>query len=153
MWWTYGWVDGQPVLERRSEALNAAIPAIANGLGNSLGDAAGIALVGLGLARLFCGKDAFDRWHWGVFAVLFIWFVGENILVELSVYHGQMGGNARLSWAPLSPLGPWWNPVIFELAGRAVHFQNQLPWVLMTPILYGLAIKCKRRWPATANTG
>jgi len=151
IWWTYGWVDGQAVTARRPEALNVAIPPLLNWLGNSLGDAAGIALLGLGLARWICGRHAFDRWRWTVFGVLLSWFVAQNLLVELFVYHGQVGGEARLSWAPLSPFGPWWNPVLFELDGRTVRFQNQLPWALMTPLLYGLAIRCRRRWPSDAS--
>jgi hypothetical protein len=145
LWWTYGWPDGQSILLRRPEAMNEAVPLLANGVCNALGDAFGIAVVGLGLARVICGKAAFDRWNWGVFTVLFVWFVGENIVVELTVYHGQIAVEALIAWAPLSPFGSWWNPILFEIAGRSVHLQTQMPWVLMTPILYALAIYLKRR--------
>jgi hypothetical protein len=145
-WWTYGWAGGESIAERRGAAMNAAIPPLANGLGNALGDAFGIALVGLGLARIFCGKAAFDSWKWSVAAVLFIWFVGENILVELTVYQAQVGQGEMVSWAPLSPFASWWNPTV-QIQGRGIHLQNQLPWVLMTPLLYALAIACKRQWP------
>jgi hypothetical protein len=37
-------------------------------------------------------------------------------------------------------LGSYYNPTLFEIYGRPVTFQSQLTWVLMTPIVYLLAI-------------
>ena len=39
IWYTYGWIDGDPVWERRPDALNAAIPYQINWILNSLYDA------------------------------------------------------------------------------------------------------------------
>lgn len=49
LWFTYGWVAGDPVDARRAAALNAAIPIHANWLLNSLADAGSIACFGLWL--------------------------------------------------------------------------------------------------------
>lgn len=146
-WFAYGWGGGASIAERRSVLMNEAIPPWFNGVGNAMGDAFGIAVIGLFLVLLVCGKTAFDRWEWSAFAVLFIWFVGENILIELTVYQAQLTSGAAISWAPLSPFGAWWNPQLLDIGGRTVHLQTQLPWVVMTPILYWLAIACKRQWP------
>jgi hypothetical protein len=78
--------------------------------------------------------------------VLLIWFVGQNLLVELFIYQQQLAEGLRLSWAPLIPTGPWYNPIIFEIDGRTVQLQTQLPWLLMTPIYYFLLINIYRRF-------
>lgn len=75
-----------------------------NGVANAMGEAFGIAVIGLLLVLLVCGKTAFDRWKWSAFTVLLVWFVGENILIELTVYQGQLTGGTVISWA-LSPFG------------------------------------------------
>jgi hypothetical protein len=147
IWLTYGLVDGLDVNSRRPEALIQAIPIHINWILNSLGDAAAVGLSGVLLVWLCYGKTgrAFERWHWGAFTVFLLWFVGQNLLVELYVYQEQLAQGYRLSWAPLIPTGPWYNPTIFELAGRSVQLQTQLPWILMTPIYYYLLIRLYRR--------
>jgi len=148
IWLTYGLVDGLDVDSRRPAALSAAIPMHINWILNSLGDAAAIGLTGVLLVWLCYGKSdrAFTHWHWGAFLVLLIWFVGQNLLVELFIYQQQLAEGLRLSWAPLIPTGPWYNPVILELDGRTVQLQTQLPWLLMTPIYYLLLIRIYRRF-------
>jgi hypothetical protein len=66
--------------------------------------------------------------------------------VELYIYQQQLAGGLRLSWAPLIPTGPWFNPVVIDLGGRAVQLQTQWPWLLMTPIYYWLLIRIYRRF-------
>jgi len=147
IWFTYGLVGGQNVGDRRPEALNRAIPQNINWLLNSLGDSVSICSVGLLLVWFFYDFDTipFESWRWGAFVILFIWFVGQNIYVELIVYHDQLNDNeTSLSWAPLSPAGPWWNPTLFKIGGKSVKFQTQIPWILMTPIFYWLVIICYR---------
>jgi hypothetical protein len=148
IWLTYGLVDGLDVSSRRPEALNNAIPMHINWILNSLGDAAGVGLVGVLLVWLCYGKSsrAFEQWHWGAFTIFLLWFIGQNLLVELFVYQDQLAEGFRLSWAPLIPTGPWYNPTLLDLNGSTVQLQTQLPWLLMTPIFYLLLIRIYRRY-------
>ena len=148
VWLTYGLVDGLDVDSRRPMALSAAIPIHINWVLNSLADASVIGLTGVLLVWLFYGRsdDAFMQWRWGAFAVLLVWFVGQNLFVELTIYQQQLAEGLRLSWAPLIPTGPWFNPVVFDLGGRTAQLQTQLPWLLMTPIYYLLLIRIYRRF-------
>ena len=83
----------------------------------------------------------FTRWRWGAFVILLIWFVGQNLFVELYIYQEQLAEGLRLSWAPLIPTGPWYNPTLFEFSGRTIQLQTQWPWVLMTPLYYWVLIR------------
>lgn len=142
IWLTFGLVDGLNVNARRPDALSSAIPMPINWLLNSLADAS-ICLFGTLLVWLAFGRSStpFQRWHWGAFCILALWFIGQNLWVELYVYQTQLAEGLRLSWAPLIPTGPWFNPMLFELQGRTVQLQTQLPWVLMTPLYYWLLIR------------
>lgn len=146
LWFTYGWVDGMDVDARRPQALQQAIPIHINWLVNSLVDA-WICLVGTFLVWLAggCTSRHFRRWHWGAFAVLAAWFIGQNLWVELTIYHTQLAAGLALSWAPLAPTGPWFNPAI-AVGGASVQLQTQLPWLLMTPLFYGLLLRLYRRY-------
>ena len=64
----------------------------------------------------------------------------QNIYVEAYFYHMQLGLNGDLSWAPLQPLGSWYNPVLFKISENPITFQSQSSWVIMTPIIYCLSI-------------
>ena len=141
LWLTYGLFDGLPVSERRSDALNCAIPQDLNWVLNSLGDVF-IVWIGLFLVKKIFNKtiNPFEKWNLSVFIVFLFWFVGQNIYVEVFIYHLQLGVSGDLSWGPLMPLGSYYNPTLFEIYGRPVTFQSQLTWVLMTPIVYLLAI-------------
>jgi hypothetical protein len=147
LWFTYGWAAGDPVHARRAAALNQAIPTHVNWLLNSLADAGSIALGGLLLVWLLFGRDGriFRRWHWGVFGVLLIAFLGQNVLVELFLYHDQLAEGKALSWAPLAPTAPWFNPTLLEFRERTLTLQGQLPWLLMTPLFYALVLRFARR--------
>jgi hypothetical protein len=91
---------------------------------------------------------AFKQWKWPALAVLFAFFVGQNVYVEYMI-HEQVKPGLPLSWAPLIPTGPWFNFVLFEIDGRAITFQTQLPWVLMVPIFSALVFWCHGRSEAT----
>ena len=147
LWFTYGWIDGDPVNIRRSEALNQWIPLHINWLLNSMADAGTISLGGLWLMWKFSGKNnqVFQVWNWSAFSILFIWCITQNIFVELFLYHDQLSEGKSLSWAPLAPTGQFFNPLLFEFNGRSVMFQTQLPWLIMAPILYKLTILFARR--------
>ena len=147
IWFTFGLWGGAPVGERRPPVMNLAIPQYANWALNSLADAAAICLVGLLLVRLIYVRrpTPFREWRWGAFMVLLLWFVLQNLLVELFIYQAQLALSFRLSWAPLAPTGPWWNPILFSVYGRTVQLQTQIPWVLMAPIFYFIVLECYRR--------
>ena len=146
LWFTYGWIDGDPVNVRRSEVLNTWIPIHLNWLLNSLADAGTISMGGLWLMWKFSKQDiqVFEQWNWGAFSILLIWCITQNLFVELFLYHDQLSEGKSLSWAPLAPTGQFFNPLLFEFNGRSVMFQTQLPWLIMAPILYKLTISAAR---------
>ena len=148
LWFTYGWIDGDPVNIRRSEALNQWIPLHINWLLNSMADAGTISLGGLWLMWKFSGKNnqVFQAWNWSAFSILFIWCITQNIFVELFLYHDQLSEGKSLSWAPLAPPGQFFNPLLFEFNERSVMLQTQLPWLIISPILYIAAIAMARKY-------
>lgn len=147
LWFTYGWIDGDPVNVRRSEVLNTWIPMHLNWLLNSLADAGTISMGGLWLMWKYNKQNiqVFEQWNWGAFSILLIWCITQNLFVELFLYHDQLSEGKSLSWAPLAPTGQFFNPLLFEFNGRSVMFQTQLPWLIMAPILYKLTILLARR--------
>ena len=147
LWFTYGWIDGDPVNVRRSEVLNTWIPMHLNWLLNSLADAGTISMGGLWLMWKYSKQNiqVFQQWNWGAFSILLIWCITQNLFVELFLYHDQLSEGKSLSWAPLAPTGQFFNPLLFEFNGRSVMFQTQLPWLIMAPILYKLTILLARR--------
>ena len=98
--------------------------------------------IGIFLVKRFYRNrpSPFLGWKWGAFFILFIWFIAQNIYVEAFFYHLQLGSNGDLSWAPLQPLGSWYNPTLFEIGGNPITFQSQSSWAIMTPIVYYLLI-------------
>ena len=141
LWFTYGWVDGACVNLRRADILSYYIPININWLLNSLGDAGAICLGGLFIAHKIYKNDSFlHKWDWKAFSMLLFIFLLQNILVEVYLYHDQLAEGKPLSWAPLSPLGNMFNPILLTLSDRTVMFQNQVPWILTTPIFYILLL-------------
>ena len=138
IWFTFGWLDGDPVDIRRSAALNAWLPKNINWLLNSMGDAGAVLLGGFWLMWLTHNKDNLDflEWKWSAFIVLLAWCIGQNILVEMFLYHDQLAEGKSLSWAPLSPLGPYFNPILFEFNNRTIMLQSQMPWLILPWFFY-----------------
>ena len=138
IWFTFGWLDGDPVDIRRSAALNTWLPKNINWLMNSMGDAGAVLLGGFWLMWLTHNKDnsVFLEWKWSAFIVLLAWCIGQNILVEMFLYHDQLAGGKPLSWAPLSPLGPYFNPILFEFNNRTIMLQSQMPWLILPWFFY-----------------
>ena len=147
LWFNYGLVAGDSVNIRRAEVLNQMIPLHFNGLLNSLADAGTICCGTLLLVWLLMGRQSstYRQWRWSVFVLLGTIFIGQNIMVEMFLYHDQLAKGTRLSWAPLSPLGPWFDPILFEFNDRTIRLSSQLPWLLMTPLIYGGLIKTLNR--------
>ena len=147
LWFAYGWVDGDPINIRRSEALNQWIPIHINWLLNSMADAGTISLGGLWLMWRYSGKNnqVFQQWSWSAFSILLMWCITQNLFVELFLYHDQLSFGKSLSWAPLAPTGQFFNPLLFEFNERSVMFQTQLPWLIMSPILYRAVITMARK--------
>ena len=139
LWINYGLLNGEEVNLRRSEALSCAIPMNINWIVNSLGDTGivwfGILLVGW----IFRNKESFKKFYWSVFLLLFAWFMFQNILVEIVIYHHQVGGNALLSWAPMMPLGSWFNPKLQVIGDRTVALQTQSAWIIGSFVFYYLS--------------
>ena len=138
LWFTYGWWAGDPVHLRRAADLNAAIPTHLNWILNSLADAGSICLFGVWMTWRVFGRDGgvLRQWHWGAFTLLMVWFLGQNIGVEMFLYHDQLAEGKPLSWAPLAPTGPWLNPTLFAFRDRTITLQGQIPWLLMGPLFY-----------------
>jgi len=140
IWFTYGLIDGDNVNLRRASVLSLIIPIHLNWLLNSLADAGTICLGGLYLSWLVLKKNnnIFYKWNWKCFFILLTFNIFQNIFVEMYLYHDQLNIGKPLSWAPMSPLGPWINPKLFIFNDRTIFFQNQVPWFIMTPIFYKL---------------
>jgi|TARA_B100001094_G_scaffold331651_1_gene400727 hypothetical protein len=138
LWFTYGWLDGDAVNIRRSEALNTWLPKNINWLMNSIGDAGAVLCVGVWLMWITHKKDpvVFKKWKWSAFSIFLIWCIGQNILVEMFVYHDQLADDKLLSWAPLSPFGPYFNPILFEFNDRSIMLQSQMPWLILPWFFY-----------------
>jgi len=147
LWFNYGWMDGDSVNIRRSAALNTWLPQNINWLMNSLADAGTIGLGGLYLTWLLCNRDnaIFITWSWRAFSIFMLWCVGQNIGVEMFLYHDQLAEGNILSWAPLAPLGSYVNPELIEFNGRRIMLQTQIPWLILPPIIYYLAIFLKKK--------
>ena len=148
LWFTYGWIDGAAVNLRRSDALNNWLPRDINWLMNSLGDAGAVLLGGFWIMWISAYKDQriFLKWNWKAFSILMIWCIGQNILVEMFLYHDQLAAGKPLSWAPLSPLGPYFNPVLLEFNNRTLMLQSQIPWLLLPALIYKIVIKINIRF-------
>ena len=147
LWFTYGIYAGDPVDLRRSEILNLYIPKNINWLMNSLADAGTISLGGILITGkiLGLGRAVFNRWNLAAFIILLAWCIGQNILVEMFLYFDQLSVGKDLSWAPLAPTGPWLNPVLFQFNDRTITLHGQIPWLLMTPILYMITMYFGRK--------
>ena len=143
IWFTYGLINGESVIERRADVLNQWIPLHLNWILNSLADAGTVCLGGLYLMWVLNNKEQsiFLKWRWGPFLILLAWCIGQNVLVELFLYYDQLSEGKNLSWAPLIPTGNIYNPLIFEFNGRSVMFQTQLPWIILPPFLYMTVVK------------
>ena len=141
IWINFGLFDGDPVNLRRSTALSCALPINVNWLINSFADT-GIVWLGIILVTWVYRYNSkpFNQFKWLAFSILFGWFMTQNILVETIIYYNQVGGGALLSWAPLMPFGPWWNPIILSFGERDVTFQSQSAWLIATPIFYKISI-------------
>jgi len=142
LWFNYGIFAGDPVELRRSEVLNQFLPKNINWLMNSLADAGTICLGGILLTGklLGSGRSVFNQWNTGAFLILLAWCIGQNIFVEMFLYYDQLSVGKDLSWAPLAPTGPWFNPILFQYGDRTITLHGQIPWLLMTPILYKLTM-------------
>ena len=138
LWFTYGWLDGDAVNIRRSEALNTWLPKNINWLMNSIGDAGAILCGGVWLMWITHKKDpiVFKKWKWSAFSIFLIWCIGQNIFVEMFLYHDQLADDKLLSWAPLSPFGPYFNPILFEFNDRSIMLQSQMPWLILPWFFY-----------------
>ena len=147
LWFTYGLYAGDPVDLRRSGILNQFIPKNINWLMNSLADAGTISLGGILLTGKLMGSDrrVFNEWNVGAFLILVIWCIGQNIFVEMFLYYDQLSVGKDLSWAPLAPTGPWINPILFQYGDRTITLHGQVPWLLMTPILYFITMHFGRK--------
>jgi len=147
IWFTYGFINGDNVDLRRAEVLSKLIPININWLLNSLADAGTICLGGLYLTWILMRKNSkiFYVWNWKCFFILLVICLCQNIVVELYLYHDQLSIGKSMSWAPLSPMGPWFNPILFEYNDRTIFLQNQMPWLLTAPIFYAFLIYCNNK--------
>ena len=114
---------------------------------NSVGDAGAVVMGGLWIMWRYAKKDlsVFTKWRWDAFAVLMIWCIGQNIFVEMFLYHDQLSEGKALSWAPLSPLGPYLNPVLFEFNNRTLMLQSQIPWLILPAFIYKAVIALNKK--------
>ncbi len=147
LWFTYGWVNGDSVSNRRSNFLNTMIPQDINWILNSMADAGTISIGGIILIWLIFKKQShfFESWNWKYFTALLIFALSQNILVELFLYFDQLSIGKQISWAPFSPLGNFLNPLLYSYSDRSIMLQTQIPWLIMTPLLYGYVVLSYKR--------
>jgi hypothetical protein len=79
-------------------------------------------------------------------------FIAQNLFVEMFLYHDQLAEGKSLSWAPLVPTGPWFNPTLFRFGERTITLQGQMPWLIMAPLFYAAVIREARRDDAERAT-
>ena len=139
IWFTYGLLDGQPVTERRPEPLNRSMPLHINWLLNSLSDGT-ICMIGVLIIYLASKEAGLREWRWKAALPCLAWFVAQNLVVEMVIYSVQLAEGVRISWAPLSPAGPYWNPTLFRIGGASCSFQAQVPWLVMWPVFYSVLL-------------
>ena len=146
LWVNYGILNGDEVTLRRSEALSCAIPLHINWLANSLADT-GIVWFAIILVFLLFPKQAenYHKFSLFFFTLFFVWFMGQNFIVETIIYHNQVGGDALLSWAPLMPLGSFFNPTLISFGEREITLQSQSAWLIGTPLFYFMSIYFYKR--------
>ena len=89
-----------------------------------MGDAGAVLCGGVWLMWITHKKDpiVFKKWKWSAFSIFLIWCIGQNILVEMFLYHDQLADDKLLSWAPLSPFGPYFpkrGPIIMAPVNAA----------------------------------
>ena len=125
IWVNFGLVDGDPVNFRRSDAMTCAIPMEINWLVNSLADT-GIIWFAIILVYWILPERAvtYEKFQLMSLFVFFTWFMGQNFLVEAVIYHNQVGGDAVISWAPLMPFGPYFNPTLINFGERNITLQS-----------------------------
>jgi len=87
---------------------------------------------------------------WQSALLCFLWFILQNIAVEMVIYSGQLAEGTEISWAPMAPTGPYWNPTLFRIGDSRCSLQAQLPWLLMTPVFFFILHWQYRREQATA---
>jgi len=84
LWFTYGWINGDSVSNRRSDSLNTIIPQDINWLLNSMADAGAISIGGIVLIWLIFKKQShfFESWNWQYFIALLTFTLSQNILLR-----------------------------------------------------------------------
>jgi hypothetical protein len=144
---TYGLFDGFDVNERRSLFMSTMIPMDINWLVNSLADAGTICIGGILILSFISKFDdkLFLHWNWNYFLILMLFTLSQNIFVEMFLYFDQISIGKPLSWAPFSPFGASFNPELININNRSIQLQTQMPWIIMTPILYAYSIVSYRR--------
>ena len=141
IWVNFGLVDGDPVNFRRSDAMTCAIPMEINWLVNSLADT-GIIWFAIILVYWILPERAltYEKFQLMSLFIFFTWFMGQNFLVEAVIYHNQVGGDAAISWAPLMPFGPYFNPTLINFGERNITLQSQSAWIIGTIVFYLISI-------------
>ena len=66
--------------------------------------------------------------------------MGQNFLVEAVIYHNQVGGDAVISWSPLMPFGPYFNPTLINFGERDITLQSQSAWIIGTIVFYSISV-------------
>ena len=90
-------------------------------------------------------SESVRSFRWSGLVTAFIWFMFQNVFVEMVVYRNQLSGQ-KISWAPLTPLGSWVNPTIFTIGTSTCTLQGQMPWLIMTPVFYFVLLLEYRRF-------
>jgi len=116
-----------------------------------MGDDGTICMVGMAITWLVSREDGLRRVRWQSVLICSLWFLLQNIAVEMVIYSGQLAEGTEISWAPMAPNGPYWNPTLFRIGDSRCSLQAQLPWLFMIPIFYAILNWQYRRDAARAG--
>lgn len=90
----------------------------------------GLFLIGVWIVRVFCPLPRFKQFKVKELAVFMIYGQISSLMVEISSVVND-------GWVYVAD--HWWNPVLFELAGRPITLLPQLIW-LAAPVVYYLVL-------------
>ena len=123
MWMSYGLVNGKSVEEREknnNNTLNMVLMSLGDGL---------MGVLQIFVAYKICGKNAFTKWNWKAFSIIFTIGIIQNLLVTALIY--QKINNQEISWAPLMPIP------------ATGIIQIQEPWIIQPFIIYAILLATK----------
>lgn len=99
----------------------------------------GLLMLGVLLVRWLCRAPWFTKFRWSELLVLLAWGAMQELAVEL-----MSTGSSGWAFIPR-----WWNPSMFKFNGADITLIPQLIWVAAPVIFYFVALRVRKKLPAT----